>query len=394
MKMDDDYLNKLFDKDEDETASDDGKASSSDAPDKGSDKASKKEKTEEKHSKPSKKEEPKENVEKDITEEKKPKLPKIDLDIKKLARKAGVGLAGLITKTEKKAEEYKREKELRGPSIPLSKREYLPDFPMSFKGVLTVFLCISVLFLILSVIFMPMFRVKKVVVTGNIVLSKDLLMEEANIKYDSHLWSGISGNIIDIIKMDYGKVEKRMLEQDPHIKNIRITSSIPSTIKIEVEERNKIAYIKMPDGYAAIDDEGTVIELEVMQDDGLSHAVISGLEVSGAVLSEKIEIKNENDYKKAIIVLGAILTSDINGEKSEYDMFSNVRELRMIPGGDIFLTIILPTGNEFQVKLKNIENINEKMLWLRYAISKGTFDDLPNGTFDMTGDEYIYREYR
>ena len=103
---------------------------------------------------------------------------------------------------------------------------------------------------------------------------------------------------------------------------------------------------------------------------------------------------NENDYKKAIIVLGAILTSDINGEKSEYDMFSNVRELRMIPGGDIFLTIILPTGNEFQVKLKNIENINEKMLWLRYAISKGTFDDLPNGTFDMTGDEYIYREYR
>ncbi len=372
MKMDDDYLNKLFDKDEDETASDDGKASSSDAPDKGSDKASKKEKT----------------------EEKQPKLPKIDLDIKKLARKAGVGLAGLITKTEKKAEEYKREKELRGPSIPLSKREYLPNFPMSFKGVLTVFLCISVLFLILSVIFMPMFRVKKVVVTGNIVLSKDLLMEEANIKYDSHLWSGISGNIIDIIKMDYGKVEKRMLEQDPHIKNIRITSSIPSTIKIEVEERNKIAYIKMPDGYAAIDDEGTVIELEVMQDDGLSHAVISGLEVSGAVLSEKIEIKNENDYKKAIIVLGAILTSDINGEKSEYDMFSNVRELRMIPGGDIFLTIILPTGNEFQVKLKNIENINEKMLWLRYAISKGTFDDLPNGTFDMTGDEYIYREYR
>lgn len=379
MKMDDDFLNKLFDKDEDETASDDGKASSSDAADKASDEVA--------HV-----EEPKEK--KKPSREKKFKLPKIDIDIKKIARKAGIGLAGLITKTEKKAEEYKREKELRGPSVPLSKREYLPNFPMSFRGVLTVLLCVCVVFLILSVIFMPIFRVRRVEVKGNIVLSKDMLMEEANIKYDSHLWSGISGNIIDIIKMDYGKVEKRMLEQDPHIKNIRITSKIPSTIYIEVEERNKIAYIKMPDGYAAIDEEGTVIELEITQNDGMSHAVISGLEVSGAVLSEKIEIKNENDYKKAIIVLGAILTSDINGEKSEYDMFSNVRELRMIPGGEIFLTIILPTGNEFQVKLKSIENINEKMLWLRYAISKGSFDDLPNGTFDMTGDEYIYREFR
>ena len=319
---------------------------------------------------------------------------KLSFDLNASLEKISSALRLKIERLKGAIRESKQRKAERVPSVPLRERVYLPNFPLSFKQLLLVLLGCSILTLILSVLLMPAFRVRRVIVKGNIVLSKDRIMEEAGIEYDSHIWSGISGNLLDIIKLDYGKVEDRILEEEPHLKDIRITASFPSTVRIEVTERNKIAYIKMPDGYAAIDDEGTVIELETLENDGLSHAVISGLEVSGAVISDKIDIKDKNDYKKALIVLGAIITADANGEKSDYDMFGNVKEIRIIPGGNIFLTINLPTGSEFQVKLKDIDMINEDMLWLRYAISKDSFEGLPNGNFDMTGDEYIYREYR
>ena len=111
-------------------------------------------------------------------------------------------------------------------------------------------------------------------------------------------------------------------------------------------------------------------------------------------IKEKINIVNDSDYQKAIIVLGAILTADINGANSdEYMMFENTKEIRIIPGGNIFLTIALPSGSELQVKLKDVVNINDDMAILRRAIIMDTFEGLPNGSFDMTGEEYIYRKY-
>ncbi|MBO7453384.1 MAG: FtsQ-type POTRA domain-containing protein [Clostridiales bacterium] len=291
-----------------------------------------------------------------------------------------------------KAAQVKKRQES-GPKVPLKDRKFLPNFPLNFRGTLVLLLGISIIVLILAVIFLPFFRVHNIEVNGNIVLSDEKIIRESGIKFGSHLFSKIAGDPIDLVKMDYGKIEDKMKAEDPYIKDIQITVKFPSTIKIDVTERNKVAYIKMPDGYAAIDNEGIVIELVTLDKDDLSHAVICGLDVSGAVMNQKIVIKDEADYNKALVVLGAIITADGMGNADEYSLFQNVKEIRIIPGGNIFLTIELPSGSELQVKLKTVDTINEDMRWLRFAIISGSFEGLPDGAFDMTGDEYIYRMY-
>lgn len=291
-----------------------------------------------------------------------------------------------------KSESSKRKDDL--TVIPLNERTYLDNFPLTFTATLSILLLVSVLLLIFSFIFLPYFRVKQVNIDGNIVISDSEIMEQCNIRYGSHLLSGISGDPLDLLSLDYGNTENRIKAENPYVEDIQISVSFPSTIHITVKERNKTAYIKMPDGYAAVDAEGTVLELVTVVPDDSCHALITGLEVKNAVLMEKIEISDETSFNRAIIVLGAVLASDLNGAESDkYMMFENVYEIRVMPGGNIFLSIVLPNGSNLQVKLDNLDNINEDMSWLRFAVMEDAFSDLPDGSLDMTGDENIYREY-
>lgn len=320
------------------------------------------------------------------------KAPSVSLadTIKKVLKKRK---KAVVTKLNSdKSESSKRKDDL--TVIPLNERTYLDNFPLTFTATLSILLLVSVLLLVFSFIFLPYFRVKQVNIDGNIVISDSEIMEQCNIRYGSHLLSGISGDPLDLLSLDYGNTENRIKAENPYVEDIQISVSFPSTINITVKERNKTAYIKMPDGYAAVDAEGTVLELVTVVPDDSCHALITGLEVKNAVLMEKIEISDETSFDRAIIVLGAVLASDLNGAESDkYMMFENVYEIRVMPGGNIFLSIVLPNGSNLQVKLDNLDNINEDMSWLRFAVMEDAFSDLPDGSLDMTGDENIYREY-
>ena len=400
--IDDDELKKLFD-DDDEEQEESTSSSENSAPEKSESSVEKKdkkeskpkaEKTVKKEDKPKEKQ-PEKKSEKPLIkhEEKKVEKPKEIREEKKAERpveKTKAKPKNVVPFSVKAKRFFEKTK---SRNVPLKDRSYLPKFPINFKGTLLILLAIAIIEIALGIVFLPMFRVRNVIVEGNIVLSEERLLSDAGIRYGSHLFSGIGGNPLDIIRMDYGKTEKRMMAEDPYIKDIRITVKFPSTIKIIVKERNKVAYIKMPDGYAAIDDEGTVIELETLEKDNLSHAVICGLDISGAVLGEKINIKNDSDYNKALVILGALISADQSGAQGEYMLFENVKEIRIIPGGNTFLTVILPSGSELQVKLKDMDTIIENMSWLRYAVISDAFEGFPDGALDMTGERIIYRKY-
>lgn len=277
--------------------------------------------------------------------------------------------------------------------VPLKDRVFLKNFPLTFKQTILCLAVIALLIGIWSFFCMPFFRIKTINIEGNIVLSDEYILERAGIEYDEHLFANVGGELFDILSLDYGNLEDELEASTPYIKNIEISVSFPSTINIEVTERNKVAYIRMPDGYAAIDEEGIVIELMTLDDSVEGHAVITGLDITYARLLEPIGIENSKQYQKAIIILGAILASDINGEQSDYNMFDNVQELRMLPSGEIFLTIVLPNNSTLLVKMDSVETINEDMTWLRFAILEGSIAVLPDGSLDLTGEEYIYRPY-
>lgn len=266
--------------------------------------------------------------------------------------------------------------------------------PLSGKSILAIALALAVVIMVVLVLFLPAFRVRNTNVEGNVVLSEQEILKAAGLEYDAHLMSGVSGNIFDILRLDYGKTEQRIKKDNPYIEDIRITVKLPSTVDIRVRERSKVCYIRTPDGYAALDRDGIVLELSSSDSGRNVQPVICGLNVKYAELGKPVKIDNMKDYKKAIIVLGAILAADNASVGGNYSMFENTSEVRILPSGYIFLTIYSPSGNLIQIKLNSTDSIGDDMAWLLYAFNADAFDKVTvDGALDMTGDEYIFDEY-
>ncbi|MBR6484557.1 MAG: FtsQ-type POTRA domain-containing protein [Clostridiales bacterium] len=281
---------------------------------------------------------------------------------------------------KKKAERARARKLAKENELPPSERQYLEGFPLKFVHVLYIFLGISVLIFAWAFLMHPAMRVQTVVVEGNYALSDEEIIDSLGIEYGEHILTG------------HLSAARRFVSNNPYIMSAKVTPVFPSGLKITVDERMKIAYIKTADGYIAIDDEGTVLEFSAQYTDEV-HPVICGLDIDHAVIGKKLDILDDMDYQKMIIVLGAVLAADLNSTKDDdYSLFDNLQEVRIVPSGLIFITITLPEGSELQVKLDDIDNISDDMHWLMYAIEEGAMRDLPHGALDMTGDEYIFRE--
>ena len=266
--------------------------------------------------------------------------------------------------------------------------------PLNKKSIAAILIAVALVVMVVLVLFLPAFRVRNAHIEGNVVLTDEEILREVGLEYDAHLMSGISGNIIDILRLDYGKTEERIKKENPYIEDIRITIQLPSTVYIKIKERSKVCYIRTPDGYAALDKDGIVLELCSFDSVDTVNPIICGLNVTSAELGKPVRIENMNDYKKAIIVLGAILAADYASVGGDYSMFENTSEVRILPSGYIFLTIYSPSGHLVQIKLNSLETISDDMAWLLYAFSGDGFDKITvDGALDMTGDDNIFHEY-
>lgn len=287
----------------------------------------------------------------------------------------------------------KRER-IRSRTEPAPGQSLTDIIPLNAKSIVIICLALALVIMVVLVMFLPAFRVRNAHVEGNIVLSDQEVLKEVGLEYDAHLMSGVSGNIFDIIRLNYGKTEERIMKENPYIEDIRISIRLPSTVDIQIKERSKVCYVRTPDGYAALDKDGIVLELSSFDSKRTVQPVICGLNITSAELGKHVRISNMNDYKKAIIVLGAILAADNASVGGDYCMFENTSEVRILPSGYIFLTIYSPSGNLIQIKLNGTDSISDDMAWLLYAFNADAFDKVTvDGALDMTGDEYTFREY-
>ncbi len=274
------------------------------------------------------------------------------------------------------------------------KRASLESFPLNKRSMTIIALLLVIIGLAALIYFLPAFRVRNVHVEGNISLTDQQILRDLKLEYNDHLMGGVSGNILDVIRLDYGKTEERIKRENPYIEDIRVSVKLPSTVDVTVRERRKVCYIRTPDGYAALDKDGIVLELSSFDAKKRVRPVISGLTVKGAELGKPVKLGNTNDYKKAIIVLGAILAADNASVGDTYSMFENTSELRILPSGYMFLTVYSPAGKLVQVKLNSLEKISDNMAWLLYAFNSEALDKTKTkGFLDMTGDDPTLREY-
>ena len=292
-------------------------------------------------------------------------------------------------------EEGGEEKEEK-PAEPEKEKEKKPKkkkrrYRLTRAGVLFIILMVLLITVVMLFLFLPAFWVREVTIDGNIELTDEQVLEEVGLRYNAHLMSGVSGNLIDILSFNYGKTEEKIRNENPYIADITISIRIPSEVRITVKERRKIAYVSTPDGFIALDRNGTVLELCSGKNTQTVSPVIYGISVESAKLGERVKVRDENSYKKAIIVLGAILAADNATIGDKFDMFEHTKELRVLPSGYMFLTIYTASGKPVQCKLNKTDKINDYMTRLLYLFNSNAFDQVTvKGTLDMTSDEFIF----
>ena len=282
------------------------------------------------------------------------------------------------------------------PEKPAEEKEKKPKkkkrrYRLTRAGVLFIILVVLLITVVMLFLFLPAFRVRTVTIEGNVELTDEQVLEEVGLQYNAHLMSGVSGNLIDILSFNYGKTEEKIRNENPYIADISISIRIPSEVRITVKERRKIAYVNTPDGFIALDRNGTVLELCSGKNTQTVSPVIYGISVESAKLGERVKVRDENSYKKAIIVLGAILAADNATIGDKFDMFEHTKELRVLPSGYMFLTIYTASGKPVQCKLNKTDKINDYMTRLLYLFNSNAFDQVTvKGTLDMTSDEFIF----
>ncbi|MBR5180702.1 MAG: FtsQ-type POTRA domain-containing protein [Clostridiales bacterium] len=295
---------------------------------------------------------------------------------------------------ESKADETNEESSGEKPSEEQDKKpkkKKKPKARLNGFGISVIVFFVLLVTLVLLFLFLPIFRVREVTVDGNVEMTDEEVLKEVGLEYNAHLMRGVSGNLLDILSLNYGKTEERIRRENPYIADITIAVRIPSEVRITVKERRKIAYVSTPDGYIALDRYGTVLEInsgKVKQD---IKPIVYGISVESAKLGEKVKVRDETSYKRAIVVLGSILSADNATIGDKFVMFEHTTEVRILPSGYIFLTIYTESGKAVQVKLNKTDKINDKMTQLLFLFNSNAFDKITiKGTLDMTGDEYIF----
>ncbi len=113
--------------------------------------------------------------------------------------------------------------------------------------------------LVITIGFIRLCRVKSVTVHNNTAVSSTTILEKANIKANKHLFS-----------VNLKKVEEAVLQSSPYVKAVRVKRSLPSEIRIEIEEYEPDFCIQIMDNYYLISDNLLLLQ-EITEEEAAVH---------------------------------------------------------------------------------------------------------------------------
>ncbi len=262
------------------------------------------------------------------------------------------------------------------------------------KGTLIVLIVIMVVLLIaVLILFLPAFQIKEITIEGNRVISSEEILSASRLNTSEHIFSNLGGGIVRFFTLRYGAVEDRLDEMYPYIRSVRVRAEIPSKVRIIIEERKKIGYLDVPDGFAAIDTEGYVVEISGSAPPA-GLPVIEGIPVKTAVLNKPVTLFEEHGLERCLVIFGAILEADsAMSDGSDFSLMRCVGSVRYV-GKDVNFLVVHPENSTrgMLVKIGSLKEIYEDMIWLRHAFANNLIDFSDTGVLDMTGADYTLRE--
>ncbi|SHI62415.1 cell division protein FtsQ/DivIB [Lutispora thermophila] len=189
-----------------------------------------------------------------------------------------------------------------------------------------------------------LFSIKNIYVTGNKTVPKNEIIKLSNIQYNQN-----------IFKLNTKEVMKGIFE-NPKIKAVRIKRVLPSSIALDIIEREGVALIPYLGSYINIDEETVIIEV-ISLEDNLHLPKVHGITFSDFKIGEKLKSENQEQLDNVMEVLKYL---------------KNVKMTDMIETIDVgdSSNIIITTTNNIRVYLGN------NKLDYKISMAKSIIEDL------------------
>lgn len=146
------------------------------------------------------------------------------------------------------------------------------------------------------------FDVQKITVSGNAYYTSEQILDLAKAKTGGNLfWTNLS------------KWKNRLLD-DPYIKNVKISRSLPDTIKISVKERAEYAAIPYSGDYIIIDKDALILR---QTDVAPAVTLIGGLTLSNIEAGTALKVEENAMFTKTMKLLASMEKNEIYFKKVE-----------------------------------------------------------------------------
>ncbi|MHB8964180.1 MAG: cell division protein FtsQ/DivIB [Saccharofermentanales bacterium] len=216
---------------------------------------------------------------------------------------------------------------------------------------------------------LPQFYIDEIRISGQRIVTTAEITDTAGLSKGKHLLSGISGSVSEMFSLRHTKEEQLLKEKLPYIKSVEIRSVFPYVLSVALEERVEVAYISIKDGYVIIDADGIALEV-LPKSDAIGIPVVDGITVSNIILGTIAQVDKPDYLNQTVILLNAIINAQ-RDSRTDFEILPSIIAIRPVGDDIIFLTLKLPdSGSTLSVKTKLSMDLQEDMLWLRFAMKQ------------------------
>ncbi len=156
---------------------------------------------------------------------------------------------------------------------------------MKKSGTLIALLGMCVVLTILLLLFLPVFNITDIKVTGNELVTEDTIIKTAK------------QNSTNIFAYNKRKAEKA-LKKNNYIQEARVIKHFPRTLEVRITERKIRGYVEYTGSYLCLSDNGLVID--VKNEITYPAPVIMGLKFDSFTLGEPLKTDNPEAFDSLI----------------------------------------------------------------------------------------------
>lgn len=201
-------------------------------------------------------------------------------------------------------------------------------------ALLAVLIGLLILFLIKA----PIFNINDVkIMSGEneVVLKEDI----------ENKLQAIKGRNIFYVKRSY--IES-ILKDDPYIKNVKVTKTLPNNLTVEVQENKKVFTIEKNGNYYILDESGKVISKEFGEADLVK---LEGIDIQDKEIGEKIT--EDEKTLEVIKDFGALFNTNTSSVKFSKLDISNLSNISLYHN-----EVLIKIGGNFDLSRKLNYSIN------------------------------------